>query len=262
MQTPPPIRSLAWRTDLALLQASGSTVEDLGTHLLVTTEDNPAFHWGNFVLLRQPPAPGTARDAVGVFDAWFPEANHRSLGIDGYGSYDTSEFEAAGLEREVSEVMVAHRLTEPTHRGTDAGYRPLVESETDLWTDLELSAHRGTPGYSRAFVEARAEAEWRLVRAGLGHRWGAFVDGRLAATAGLYQVGGGDLRYQSVLTHPRHRRRGHAGTLLHLMARRALGQGHRRLVIVADPDGPAIGLYRSLGFQTLEQVTAVGQTFS
>jgi len=261
MQTPP-LRSLAWRTDLALLQAAGSTVEDLGTHLLVTSEQEPAFHWGNFLLLRQPPGPGAALDAVGVFDAWFPDAGHRAIGIDGYGSYDTSEFEAAGLEVDVSEVLVAHRLTEPAHRGTDAGYRPLVESEIGLWVDLEVSAHRHTPGWSRAFVEARAAAEWNLVRAGLGHRWGAFVDGRLAATAGLYSVGHGDLRYQSVLTHPRHRRRGHAGTLLYLMGRRALAdRQHRRLVIVAEREGAAIELYRSLGFQTLEQVTSLSETF-
>src|SRR5262245_31223031 len=53
---PMDIKGLGWRTDVALLEISGSVLEDRGDHLVVITPDNPTFWWGNFVLLAAPPA--------------------------------------------------------------------------------------------------------------------------------------------------------------------------------------------------------------
>ena len=61
------VSSLGFRTDLALLTASGSIVEDRGTHLVVRSPDNPSYFWGNFILLAQPPVPGGEREVVGAF---------------------------------------------------------------------------------------------------------------------------------------------------------------------------------------------------
>ena len=55
------IRSLGFRTDLRLLEMTGSVIEDRGTHLVVRTPDNPTYFWGNFLLLRQLPFPGGER---------------------------------------------------------------------------------------------------------------------------------------------------------------------------------------------------------
>ncbi|WP_158630561.1 GNAT family N-acetyltransferase [Nocardioides daphniae] len=104
----------------------------------------------------------------------------------------------------------------------------------------------------RPFVEGKARQEQRLVAAGLGERWGVFVDGRLAASVGLYDTGDGVFRFQSVATHPRRQGQGIASTLLHRMAERAVARGARQLVMVADPTGPAISLYRRLGLETTE----------
>src|SRR5262245_53706707 len=49
------IASLAFRTDLAMLEHSGSVVEDRGSHLVVRTPDNPTYWWGNFLLLATAP---------------------------------------------------------------------------------------------------------------------------------------------------------------------------------------------------------------
>ena len=57
--------SLADRTDLALLQLGGSEVSDRGDHLVVRTPHNPAYWWGNFLLMAEPPAPG-ARGSPGL----------------------------------------------------------------------------------------------------------------------------------------------------------------------------------------------------
>ena len=53
------VRSLAYRTDLALLTLGGSTIEHRDDHLVVRTPDNPLHWWGNFLLL---PAARPRRD--------------------------------------------------------------------------------------------------------------------------------------------------------------------------------------------------------
>lgn len=256
------ISSLAWRTDIAILEASGSTVTDCGTHLLVTTPDNPTFRWGNFMLLRQAPLPGGAREVMGAVDSWFRTARHRSIGIDSGVEVDLAEFEKAGMESVVAEVMTVERLVAPTRPNVDGGIRPLTSDEWEKWVDLEISGMGGDGRSSavRNYLRARARAEQRLADAGLGRRWGVFVDGRLAASAGLYDTGDGTYRYRAVMTHPRRRGRGVASTLLHRMGEWALARpGAQRLVIVAEPGGPAIGLYRRLGFETVETVTELDQ---
>src|SRR5215470_5926613 len=46
------VRSLGYRTDLAILALEGSQVTDHGDHLVIRTPGNPDYWWGNFLLLR------------------------------------------------------------------------------------------------------------------------------------------------------------------------------------------------------------------
>ena len=104
------------------------------------------------------------------------------------------------------------------------------------------------------FARQKNTQERRLVDAGRGTRFGAFVDGRLVSTAGIFVTEEGLARFQSVETHPEHRRRGLASAVVHGAGRHALDHlGVRTLVIVADTDGEAIGVYRRLGFEDLER---------
>ena len=109
------VTSLGFRTDLALLTATGSLVEDRGTHLVVRTPDNPTYFWGNFLLLAQAPVPGGEREVVGAFHAEFPQAEHVSIGIDAADLTDDARaaFEDAGLTVEVATVLTASRLDAP-----------------------------------------------------------------------------------------------------------------------------------------------------
>ena len=82
---------------------------------------------------------------------------------------------------------------------------------------------------------------------------GAFLGGRMCAGLGLYTDGDGVARYQAVDTHPDHRRRGLAGTLVHHAGAEGLSwPGVRTLVILADPQDDAIRVYRSVGFDGTE----------
>lgn len=252
------IRSLAYRTDIALLTASGSTVQDLGTHLLISTDDNPNYHWGNFLLLKDLPLPGGAREVVGAFDAWFPTSRHRSIGLDTIGETDLSVFDTSQLNGSTDEVLVADKLVAPERTNSDGGIRPITSDEWEKWVDFEMSLRE--PHTTAEYLRARGRAEQRLVEAGLGHRWAIFVDGRIAASAALFEVGDGLARFQQVATHPRRRHRGMASTLVHRMGAAMLARpGVHRLVIVAEPEGPAIGLYRGLGFSSYERQVGLYQ---
>jgi len=114
------IASLANRTDLAMLERSGSRITDRGTHLVVRTPDNPAFWWGNFLLLPDPPTDDeAAADWLREFEREFPDARHRTFGIDGTDGTvdDLAPFTAIGMEAEASSVMTAHAVHEPPTTG-------------------------------------------------------------------------------------------------------------------------------------------------
>ena len=103
------------------------------------------------------------------------------------------------------------------------------------------------------FATRRGEAHRRNIENGHGQWFGAFLDGRLVASLGIFTSADGLARYQEVKTHPEARGQGLAGTLVHAAGRHALDEmGAETLVIVADPDYLAIRIYRSVGFDDTE----------
>jgi ribosomal protein S18 acetylase RimI-like enzyme len=250
------IASLAFRTDLAMLEHSGSTVEDRGTHLVVRTPANPSYWWGNFLLLQA--APGDAAEAqewLARFESELPEARHRTFGVDGREGTreDLAPFAEHGLTLDVSTVMTATSVHEPARPNTEAAYRTL-ETDVDWQQQIELTMAGEDEGYDLPFVSAQAAAQRRLVDAGYGAWWGAFEGDRLLASMGLFTASPGLARFQSVKTHPEARGRGLAGTLVHRVSRYGFEElGAQTLVMVADPDYLAIRIYRSVGFADTER---------
>ncbi|MCY4728807.1 GNAT family N-acetyltransferase [Nocardioides sp. STR2] len=250
------VTSLGFRTDLALLTASGSTVEDRGTHLVVRTPANPTYYWGNFILLAEPPVPGGEREVVGAFRTEFPEAGHVSIGIDHPDLTPESRaaFEAAGLVVDVASVLTASELRAP--REVEAEVRPL-QSESDWESRARLSVaieERDDEESHLRFARGRNVQEQALIEAGRGTRFGVLVDDEVVSTAAVFTTEDGVARFQSVETHMGHRRKGLAAAAVHAAGRYALEHlGARTLVIVADDDGEAIGIYRRLGFADTER---------
>jgi ribosomal protein S18 acetylase RimI-like enzyme len=250
------IASLANRTDLAMLERSGSEISDRGTHLAVRTPDNPTFWWGNFLLL--PTAPddeAEARAWLATFEREFPGARHRTFGIDGVDGTvaDLAAFADLGMETEALTVMTADAVHEPPRPNAEATYRRLT-SDDDWAQQVEVSRAGEDVGYDLPFVTARTRAERRLVEEGYGAWWGAFEGDRLLASMGLVTASPGLARFQNVKTHPDARGRGLAGTLVHRVSRYGFEElGARTLVMVADPDYLAIRIYRSVGFADTER---------
>lgn len=257
----PPVRSLALRTDLAVLALGGSEIDDRGTHLVVRTPDNPDYWWGTFLALRELPAPGGEREVIGAFHTEHPEVSHVAIALDGAEAHDPERLAAfveAGLTVCVDTVLAADRLVAPVHPVEDAEVRPLVGDDWERRVELELTVSDGPPESTRPFAERRAATERAICERGDAVRMGAFVDGELVSTAACVRTDAMTGRFQLVETHPDHRRRGLAAAVVHAAGTAALSElGVGALVIVADPAGPAIGTYRRLGFADLEVSTTL-----
>lgn len=254
------LRSLGYRTDLALLELGGTEVEDRGDHLVVRTPDNPAYWWGNFLLLADLPSAGDTDRWLDRFVATFPEARHRTFGVDGtdHTVDELPGFTARGLSVEAQTVMTASVVHPPPRPNDQATYRPLVsDADWEQSVAVRLACH-DDPGEDaathRMFVERAAATHRRTVEAGHGAWFGAFVDGRLLSQMGMLRASPGLGRFQSVETLPEARGQGLAGTLVHHVSRYAFSElAAHTLVMVADPDYLAIRIYRAVGFSDTER---------
>jgi ribosomal protein S18 acetylase RimI-like enzyme len=245
------VRSLAFRTDLSLRRLAGSVITDHPTHQVIRTPANPYFWWGNFVLV----APDTLPNAPGLFGAAFPEASHLAIGVDGTDGEAgrRAEWERLGIDVEIDTVLTASSLQAPA-RPARADLRTLTEDDWEQAAHLRQVCDESDPSEENtAFLTAKLAEERRLCEAGDATWFGAFVDGEMRAGLGVVLDGQGLARYQTVETHPAFRRRGLASSLVHFAGVEAMTGGARTLVIVADPDAEAIGIYRSLGFTATER---------
>ncbi len=260
------ILSLAWQTDLALLESAGSVIEQRGTYLVVRTPGNAGYRWGNFVLLRRTPLRRDLAAWEQVFATAFPDATYRAFGVDDPDGDHRSlrPFADARYQLEVSAVMTARQLAPPRHRTaveirqlrTDADWEQRVALSTALFGDSEVNYVD--------FALRRATTERAMSQAGLGEWFGVFVGGAMVSGIGVFvadrsRTGGPISRFQGVETHPSHRRRGYAAALVHAAGQHALTVlGASSLLIVAEPDQLAYRIYTRAGFtRTESQLQAI-----
>jgi hypothetical protein len=250
-------RSLGYQTDLAVRVAEGGTVTDCGDHLIVRTEQNPRYWWGNFLLLTDAPSAAELPGWLERFATVFPGARHRVFGVDVADAADVDEavFASAGLAADRGLVLTAAEVQAPPHRNASTAIRPLAGPD-DWHQSAQLAAECMTedpaPG-DQEFTRLRAAARQRLTEAGTATWFGAFAGDRLVAQLGLVPLPGGLARFQDVETHPAARRQGLAGTLVWTASRFGLHEfGPERLVIVAELDSAGHRVYQSLGFTAVE----------
>ncbi len=252
------LRSLGYRTDLALLRLGGTQISDRGNHLVVRSPHNPGYWWGNFLLLAEVPTPAESQHWLDRFATEFPAAGHVTLGFDGVDGRveNLSWFADQGFNAEAQTVMTATAVHPPARRNNGAIYRALLTDDdwaqsVELRMRCDLQGHE--PATHRVYVTAKNETNLGLVEHGPGGWFGAFVNGRLAAQMGLVLAGPGLARFQSVETDPAFRRQGLAATLVNEVSRFGFETlGAHTLVMVADPTYFAIDLYRSVGFADTE----------
>lgn len=253
-------RSIGAVTDLAARVAEGGTVERADGFQVIRTSANPAFRWGNHLLADHAGDLVDPQTWVLRHRAAFPDLDFTTVGVDDPAPvFDESAWRAAGFEVERSTVLVAAaaEVARPD---------PEVEEVAGAaaWADveaIELELGAGEAGHAD-FVRRRIDAERSAVERGRAAWLGVRVDGRIVSALGVLPTPRGTARYQNVGTLSAYRRRGSAGRLVRAGAALAAERwGCTALVLVADPEGPAIALYRRLGFRDTEtqlQLSRIG----
>jgi len=242
---------LGWRTDLAVRRAGGSSVDEHADHLVVRSPDNPAFHWGNFLLVTDQALVDDADRWVSTFETEFPDAEHRAVGLVAEPR-DDSGWYAHGLVVEHEDVLSTDSRPDSTPLAQGYLVRRLdTHEDWSQSTGLEVEEYPGDAEFHHAATTTRA----RMSERGVAAWFGAFHGDRLAAQLGIVDCGDGVARYQAVLTSTRHRRRGLAGHLIGVAAQWAADRGVQTWVIVADAGSPASKLYQRRGFVSAERST-------
>src|SRR5450759_246285 len=98
-----------WATDLAILEHSGSIVEDRADHLLVRTPDNPDFYWGNCLFVTDESAVNDAGRWVKTFHSAFPAVGWVAIGLITRPAEQDAGV-AQGLELERDDVLTTRTL--------------------------------------------------------------------------------------------------------------------------------------------------------
>jgi ribosomal protein S18 acetylase RimI-like enzyme len=266
-------RSLVWATDLDVLPLD-RVIERHDDHLRVLSPSNPLHYWGNPLLFDDPPVAGDRPQWERLFETEIDGsvAGHRTFAWDtrdGSCGAAREDFVAHGYEVEETVGLVGTpERVRPHHRENReigiVALDPADGADLDLWDQvLRLQAASRDPHLTEApylaFARTRQNDLRRLFVAGRGAWYVALAPGsrEVVASCGLV-VTGGRGRYQAVGTAEPHRRRGISSRLVVEAAHHAAERFRaEHLVIAADPDYHALGLYESLGFERAERVAGV-----
>jgi RimJ/RimL family protein N-acetyltransferase len=253
--------SLGWRSQLLALSHEG-VLEPQGDWWVLRSPGNPRYYWGNFLLTAEAPGPGDApvwvERAQRCITALQPESTHVALGVDQpvLPAEVQAAWAAQGFEAHATEALVLEPpqlVAEVPPPRVAAELRVLrLPQETAIAVDMQVQCDDSgyEPAGYRRFRQDAMDRMARLQALGRGHWYGAFIDGALAAGCGLVHDGDSLGRFQHVDTHPRWRRLGLCRALVHHVARHAFDTLRLpRLVMCADPEDVAIGIYESVGFR-------------
>lgn len=250
---------MGFQTNLMFSRFSGS-VTDKGSYTLVQTPSNPGYHWGNYIIFDRPPQKGDLKSWTQLFDSEFPyykEPHHYVFAWEPtpQSDGDYEEFLSAGFETDSAVVLTTDKLNPPPHLNQDVEVKKITSNEQ--WNDVvELQNLCADPKYMNdyyhEFKQRQMDQYRKMSEAGKGFWFGAYLEEKLVGDLGIFcegKIG----RYQSVGTHPDHRRQGICGTLVYQTGWSALKEfGVSNLVMEADPEYHAARIYESVGFQRNE----------
>jgi ribosomal protein S18 acetylase RimI-like enzyme len=263
------LRALVWATDVDVLPPD-RVVERRDGYVLVRSPSNPTHHWGNLLFFPEPPGRADGARWEAAFEAEFaddPAVRHRTVAwdtSDGSVGRAREEFLPRGYELQQTVGLIASpsQIRPHARENRDVEIRSPAPGDEELWDRvLELQVATREEIYEeesyRMFRRRRLDDLRALFRNGRG-AWYVGLDGdEVVGSCGVV-VTGGRGRFQAVDTAEAHRRRGICSRLVVEAAHDAAERhGAERLVIAADPDYHALGLYESLGFERRELVSGV-----
>ncbi|MGH2863472.1 MAG: GNAT family N-acetyltransferase [Solirubrobacteraceae bacterium] len=265
-----PIKSLVWATDIDVL-AGDHTAERRDGYWVVHSPGNPTYWWGNLLLFDDAPAVGDGERWEALFAQEFssrPDVTHRTFAwdrVDGEQGAVEHELVARGYELEWTSGLVARpeQLTDHLRANREVEVVSLdPDGDEDLWeaviaVQAATAVEQGRSGeleYHLTFLRRRQQELREIFRRRRGGWYLALLGGTVAGSLGIV-VTDTRARYQTVETVDQFRRQGIARRLVFEAARDACSR-HQvdHLVIAADPDYHAIGIYEGLGFERVELV--------
>lgn len=260
------IRSLGYRTDIQFLTFDGE-LHERDDYWVIRTPANPTFYWGNFLLFKRPPQLGDIERWRGYFEDeiqanYDAKVEHLAFGWDAPGGEcgAIQDFVNAGFEPSRNVILSATEVFQPPKWNSDVEILPLqTESDWEALLEMEVLCFRGkqSVGGYKKFTSRQHERYRAMIAAGYGGWYGAFFDGTLVASLGLFNWDG-LARFQSVCTHPDFRRRGLCSTLVYQAARHGVDDmGAEKLVMAADDAYHAAVIYESIGFRPTERQNGV-----
>lgn len=259
-----------WRTDF-ILHREGALVHERDDCIVVRTPANPLYYWGNFLLLPAPPRDDALAHWLARFDAEItalqPASDHVAIGVNGPpAAGGLSNWAAAGFELIETAVIEQGRgeLRPPPRaaRGRVVVRALDLAREMDAVIAQQLADAEGfePTGYER-HRRAQMQRYAAMATRGTALWFGAWCDGVLAADCGLMRDGpapGATGRFQHVSTHPAFRRRGLCSALVHEVTRFGFDEWQLgRVLMCADPEDVALGIYESLGYRRIDREWAL-----
>ena len=239
------------RTDVVVLRLAGSSVEPDPAGVVVRTPDDPAYRWGNFLLVEGPTAPHDGGVVLDAYRSAFPgETTVRiGLGTTAARVVVPPPLDRLDLQADVALVSTSAPVA-PVPSVVDVR---AVEGDAGWAAVLRLQRENGDVHDADGvdFLTRQVASLRGAVERGGGRWFGAFAEEVLVGSLGIFIAGGGgsdEARFQAVDVLPAWRGRGTASALLAAGGRWALEEaGARRLVVVAERDSAALRLYRRLG---------------
>lgn len=257
------LKSLGVKTDLFFNEFDGE-VRDRGDYMVAKRPQSPNYFWGNFLIFPKPPKKGDLSRWKELFQKELSShsKHHFSFAWDSPSGEqgNVQEFLENGFEIDDGLILTAKKVIRPSRFCEDAEVRPLLTDKE--WKEATLIQHDaiehdGAEDISiesyKNFYTEQMSLYRKLSERGLGHWFGAFLDGKVVAGLGLFWNHGVG-RFQIVTTHPDYRRRGVCGRLVYDAAEYGFKKkGLQTLVMCADEDYHAAKIYESCGFQPTEK---------
>ncbi|QPF75122.1 GNAT family N-acetyltransferase [Roseateles sp. DAIF2] len=259
----PSTLSLGWQTELIFARFDG-LVQPRPDCLVIRTPGNPLFYWGNCLVLPRPPRDAELAHWLDRFEAEVGrhtrESGHVAIGFDATAPHEPlTAWQAAGFEIfGTAQLSLEAPAERPAPLPPGFRFAPLdLARPEQLEAAVAQQCASNDMGYEPAGYRRHRERQMQryaaMQAAGLGHWFGIWseAEGALVADCGLFRDGTTGLgRFQHVGTHPDWRRRGLCTALIDAVGRHGLQRlGLGTLVMCADPDDVAIGIYESLGYR-------------
>ncbi len=253
--------NLGTATDLAIAELTGSSIDEHGSYLVLSSPDNPGYYWGNYIQILNNDR--SVEDWEVTFRQHFPDALHRCFGLP--TGTDISVWKGLGYTCDTEETLVAH--TVPVQTPCPPGYQVHPIDDWQQYLAIELAENIRTQKHSdesyRSYMQNKIATYITLIDQGHAQFFGAYFEtGDLVASLGIVccpplNTGAETLanlaRYQHVFTEAQHRRKGLAAHLIGVAGAWAADHGAVTYAICTETTNAAGRVYRRSGFSPVAE---------